>query len=612
MALRLSTAYPSSSRGGPSTNLQFAAPADYAKARVRGLKALKFEHGLFELTRREGVLTSAWIEAPRAFDRLILSVSADLPDGCEAAWEAAVDATWHPLGAFAPKGGARGAEGPAVSDETLVLEKKHRRLRFRVTLRRAGKPRGKAVLRGVQVALTDSEAAVPAPGKPAPQGLISWRRDLYLEPVSQMEQDPVYAKRICSPTSVSMVLNYWGKRTGVPGAAAAVKDARTGIYGNWSLNTAYAASRGLSAHVARLNSIEELRYWVARGRPVVCSIAWHRGRLKGAALPTSAGHLVVVSGFDGEGGIWVHDPAAKTAGEVRRRYREKDFQHVWMERRRGLVYLIQPPLPRRMASLAAAAPVRTKSGKAAPWHKTSMLTEILYGETVEAVRAEGDRLEILAVGQPVVGPDYEAGGYRGWTDARMFTGADFLPDPNVVVKTRRGRFPCGTELYSPTRRARGGKVEVVLADGTLGALPRADLHLAPAATAREMRARVLETAALFLRDPYRWGGLSRGIDCSGLVYVAFRVAGWGIPRDSADQARVAFQIERGDLRAGDLVFFTAPGGERVNHVLLYDGKGGVIEANGDALRVERNRLDARLAEAAARRRAVTYGAVLPR
>ncbi|MEQ9439695.1 MAG: C40 family peptidase [Cyclobacteriaceae bacterium] len=67
---------------------------------------------------------------------------------------------------------------------------------------------------------------------------------------------------------------------------------------------------------------------------------------------------------------------------------------------------------------------------------------------------------------------------------------------------------------------------------------------------------VIETARSFSGTPYRWGGTTRGgMDCSGLLLIAFQKAGIDLPRTSAEQSKVGRLVSIHELRPGDLVFF---------------------------------------------------------
>ncbi len=97
-------------------------------------------------------------------------------------------------------------------------------------------------------------------------------------------------------------------------------------------------------------------------------------------------------------------------------------------------------------------------------------------------------------------------------------------------------------------------------------------------------------ASLYLGAPYLWGGRSfLGIDCSGLVQSAFRDIGMTVPRDTDMQrAAIGEAVAVGriaDLRPGDLLYL--PG-----HVLIHEGDGVVIHADGLAMMVRREPLDA--------------------
>lgn len=78
---------------------------------------------------------------------------------------------------------------------------------------------------------------------------------------------------------------------------------------------------------------------------------------------------------------------------------------------------------------------------------------------------------------------------------------------------------------------------------------------------------ILAYAGAFLGVRYLWGGTScEGIDCSGFVQLCYRMGGSILPRD-ADQQYAFLQqdVERHEMRAGDLVFF---GSQQITHVAL--------------------------------------------
>jgi cell wall-associated NlpC family hydrolase len=90
---------------------------------------------------------------------------------------------------------------------------------------------------------------------------------------------------------------------------------------------------------------------------------------------------------------------------------------------------------------------------------------------------------------------------------------------------------------------------------------------------------VLDAARRLLGAPYLWGGLGpAGIDCSGLVHLAYRQRGHRVPRDAADQHAAAERVPIPDAGPGDLFFFARADGHVV-HVGLVTESGGMLHAS---------------------------------
>ena len=74
--------------------------------------------------------------------------------------------------------------------------------------------------------------------------------------------------------------------------------------------------------------------------------------------------------------------------------------------------------------------------------------------------------------------------------------------------------------------------------------------------------------------PYKYGGTSRkGVDCSSLMQILYRDAfGLQIPRTTASQAKIGYQINKNSSREGDLVFFKTGYNTRHSGILIEKGK----------------------------------------
>lgn len=92
----------------------------------------------------------------------------------------------------------------------------------------------------------------------------------------------------------------------------------------------------------------------------------------------------------------------------------------------------------------------------------------------------------------------------------------------------------------------------------------------------------VEEARRYLGTPYLWGGMSeRGIDCSGLVHMAWRRLGALVPRDADQQEAAATRVA--GPRYGDLVTY---GAESATHIAFWLGDGRILHAAGGRAVVE--------------------------
>ncbi|MFG2513827.1 peptidase C39 family protein [Streptomyces sp. NPDC048584] len=186
----------------------------------------------------------------------------------------------------------------------------------------------------------------------------------------------------CSPTSSQMIIEYWGGRlteeqlTWVDPSYADPQICHAARYtfdhqyegcGNWPFNAAYAATfRGLQGVVTRLGSLTDLETLIAAGIPAITSQSFLAEELTGAGYGTS-GHLMTVIGFTADGDVIANDPASDDNEAVRRVYRRREWENIWLRTKRynasgkvvsgtgGVCYLYFPdrPTPRQRKALAA-------------------------------------------------------------------------------------------------------------------------------------------------------------------------------------------------------------------------------------------------------------------
>jgi len=96
----------------------------------------------------------------------------------------------------------------------------------------------------------------------------------------------------------------------------------------------------------------------------------------------------------------------------------------------------------------------------------------------------------------------------------------------------------------------------------------------------KLATKIINNAKQFEGVKYKYGGTtSKGMDCSGLIYIAFKKENISIPRISRDMAIQGNWVDIKKVEKGDLLFFaTKKNSRKINHVgLVVSSRVGRIE-----------------------------------
>ncbi|MBP0440571.1 C40 family peptidase [Tianweitania sediminis] len=218
-----------------------------------------------------------------------------------------------------------------------------------------------------------------------------------------------------------------------------------------------------------------------------------------------------------------------------------------------------------------------------PQLEAGLDTQVLHGEDVRVFEQRDGFAWVQA-----------QDGYVGYLEAEAL--APVLGTPTHVVAAPRTFVYAGPDLRFPRRRALSlGSVVQVTEEAETRGTEYSLLETGEALITKHLQPLpyavldYVDVAESLLNTPYLWGGASAfGIDCSGLVQLAMRMAGMFALRDTDMQAStIGEPIGPGPdyslLKRGDLVFWKG-------HVAIVAGPDEIVHASGHTMCVTRESL----------------------
>lgn len=529
----------------------------------------------FDLSKPSEILIQIKNEFP--FDEAIVSLSADIKKKDIISSSIVVEGEEFSFGNFSFGSSKSFSKKNRIGNIDVDVVKFNKKIKdFDLRIKLYNNSGEKTKIKLINVVLTDSEKKLNGLGK-----IKNNKIKLNVPKISQMVQQVNYNQDICSPTSLTMVLNYYGIKIDTITAASNVIDTSENIYGNWIFNTIFASSKGVYSFVSRLNSYEELYFYLSRGIPVVASITFGPGELGKSPIKKTKGHLVVIKGIDENGDIIVNDPAGKNNDFVEVVYDSKEFAKAWFKNKYGTSYIIIDDIYKLISPSFPYSEIYSKDKE--------KLTQITPDENVFFVKKSDFGVLAEAFEQKIYKSDKKLSPYGGYMSDYRFS----LPQVfNAVVKEKSAdvygankkkflSLSMGTRFYAISE-ADGFYFGFL--SGVLFYVKKEDVFLNDDLKKLNSGEKVVELSKKFMETQYDWGGRSfNGIDCSGLTSVVYKTLGMEIPRNANDQYISAKKLKSfAELKKGDLIFSTKENSNFIDHVMIYSGDGKIIEATKDS------------------------------
>jgi hypothetical protein len=306
---------------------------------------------------REGTWTSPQTQTLFNFTELIPSWNVVTPPETGVHFEVRVrearTGQWSPWlrigawGRIAQSSRVDSCEFASVDTDTLWLDQPADCYQFRATLQSfVFDAKVKPAVRRIAISYSgpvNSNSIYAKAADPDPGPVEKWARSLNVPFHAQGDNARPVTGMTCSPTSVTMVLDYWGATRPIMENVLAIWDDHNALFGNWSNNTQRASELGMDAWIQHFRNWDQVKAMIAKGQPVVASIQFEKGTVPDSpTIQATEGHLIVIRGFTGDGRVIVNDPARKKNGEGAL-FPMAGLAHAWFGTKGGVGYVIRPP-----------------------------------------------------------------------------------------------------------------------------------------------------------------------------------------------------------------------------------------------------------------------------
>jgi gamma-D-glutamyl-L-lysine dipeptidyl-peptidase len=212
-----------------------------------------------------------------------------------------------------------------------------------------------------------------------------------------------------------------------------------------------------------------------------------------------------------------------------------------------------------------------------PSHRSEMVTQLLYGDLMEIIEKADEWVKVRMLFD----------NYEGWIDCRQYLP---LYNDNFENLSNFGSSITLDIVQVLVNETKKYMIPVVLGS-TLPFVANKSFYFNDDKYTFEGNVRsrkdasdkntVVENAYMYLDTPYLWGGRSPfGIDCSGLVQMAYKLSGINLPRDAHQQAQQGTAVNFiSEASQGDLAFFDNDKGI-ITHVGIILSGSNIIHASG--------------------------------